>query len=467
MTEENFTYRTSQMMLRNQFPGEGPFKIPVIPKSEFSDDEFRDLRLIGFDRTRIEDENNLNWMVHFFLYDYKFERVWKEPDRDIERLRRYRAVLTPDFSMYLEMNPTIQLYNTFRNRWCGAYFQSKGLRVIPTVNWGDENTFDFCFLGVPKGSTVAVSTYMVSEHGNRCDQKEFFMKGYNEMLRRIEPERIVCYNTPFPEMTGNIVFVDYELSSWKYQGQCNEDSVSPYAKYISGDLPLPENCGIVIKQGYIMRDCVEKGSGSAYGGKWRPNPKKPYDSRFIGQPGEIKRTEMADGTIYETKIGSGGRAEMERHYTDHDRGHSGHTNPHDHMIDWSPDDGHPIPGPPINYPNGDIPEFKTKNGAFVMKNDLSVQSGNVLFVPDGTMNFDSISEFKQSLCWGMEAEFVWNGKHYGVVRYGINNKITIYECGKPKTDIVCENADEALEFMAGNDRLRDIITKVHVISRTI
>ncbi len=57
-------------------------------------------------------------MVHFFLYDYRFERVWKNPDSDLERLSRYRAVLSPDFSMYLEMAPVMQLYNTFRNRWC-------------------------------------------------------------------------------------------------------------------------------------------------------------------------------------------------------------------------------------------------------------------------------------------------------------------------------------------------------------
>ena len=36
------------------------------------------------------------------------------------------------------------------------------------------------------------------------------------MLRRIEPEKIICYNTPFPEMQGNIVPVDYERSSWRY-----------------------------------------------------------------------------------------------------------------------------------------------------------------------------------------------------------------------------------------------------------
>ena len=77
-------------------------------------------------------------MVHFFLYDYRFERVWKNPDNDM-------AVLSPDFSMYLEMAPVMQIYNVFRNRWCGAYWASKGIRVIPSVNWGDESRFDFCF----------------------------------------------------------------------------------------------------------------------------------------------------------------------------------------------------------------------------------------------------------------------------------------------------------------------------------
>ena len=101
MTEENYRYRTSQLLLRNQFEGSGAWKIPVIPKAEFDEEEFRGLRLIGFDKTKLEDERHLGRIVHFFLYDYKFERVWKEPDHDIEKLRRYRAVLSPDFSMYI------------------------------------------------------------------------------------------------------------------------------------------------------------------------------------------------------------------------------------------------------------------------------------------------------------------------------------------------------------------------------
>lgn len=125
--------------------------------------------------------------------------------------------------MYLEMTPVMQLYNVFRNRWCGAYWASKGIRVIPTINWGDESTFDFCFEGIERGSVVAVSTYMASEHSNRSDQKEWFMAGYNEMLRLIKPEKIICYNIPFPEMQGDIVYVDYERSSWRYMNYEHSD----------------------------------------------------------------------------------------------------------------------------------------------------------------------------------------------------------------------------------------------------
>ena len=169
MTEENYNYRTSQTLLRNQFPGKGKLQIPIIPKFEERPGDFDNLLLIGFDKTHLEDQNHLGRMVHFFLYDYRFERVWKNPDNDIEKLSRYRAVPSPDFSLYLEMAPVMQLYNVFRNRWCCLL----GIQRNPhTVNWGYESTFDFCFEGIEKGSIVAVSTYMASEHDNRKDQKE-------------------------------------------------------------------------------------------------------------------------------------------------------------------------------------------------------------------------------------------------------------------------------------------------------
>lgn len=40
---------------------------------------------------------------------------------------------------------------------------------------------------------------------------------------------------------------------------------------------------------------VSAGGSSACGGKWKPNPNKPTDSRYLGEPGEIKVTVMPNG----------------------------------------------------------------------------------------------------------------------------------------------------------------------------
>ena len=379
--------------------------------------------------------------------------MWEKLDTVLEKLRPYRAVLSPDFSMYLEMAPVLHLYNVFRNRWCGAYWASQGLRVVPTVNWGNETTFDFCFAGIEKGSVVAVSTYMASAHDNRCDQKEWFLTGYREMLRRIEPEKIICYHTPFPEMEGNIVYVDYERSSWRYLNTRQAFSKENLEDFLIGKTYRPESDRI---EAYMDVPAF-KGSGSAYGGKWRPNPNKPYDGRYIGVPGEIKRT-FKGGYWVDTKIGDDGRAIMERHYTDHNQPWA-HTNPHDHPIHWDNPAGYPDPQPAINYPNG-APEFKQWREVYNVKYTIS---------PDNTVEqnrFVGISDFKTCMKWHGEVEFMWNENLYSITPRS-NGKISISMAYREDTEKLCDTSDEVLEYMVGSDRLRDVITQVTVLDRSI
>ncbi len=360
--------------------------------------------------------------------------------------------------MYLEMPIPLKMYNTFRNRWCGAYLSSKGIDVVPTVNWGDEDTFDFCFDGIEKGSTVAVSTYMVSEHNNHADQKEFFMKGYNEMLRKIEPQNIICYNTPFPEMQGNIIYVDYELSSWKHLNDDKEYKPSPYVKYICGLEPWPEDCDIIRKSyGYVIPNSW-KGMGSAYGGNWIP--KKEDDKRFIGKPGTIKETRRstsAGGYDRKTKIGLDGRATIERHYTDHGFPKR-HTDPHDHEVIWDADAGFPHLGPTINYPDG-VPEFKNFDGVVNMSNTRNLEER---FEED---RFKTISDFKWCMKRGGEVEFEWNNRYYSITHP--DGLIYIGEEYKEETAKEYKTVDEALEHVIDGQKLREIITQVKVWDRTI
>lgn len=196
MTSEEF--RTNPLLLRNQFERSGAFEIPLIHKEQVG---LENLALIGYDKLSSGKNDQI---VHFFLDDYKFEALWNNPAPRVERLSSFKAVLSPQFSIYSEMPIAIQIHNTFRNRWCGAYLQSKGLKVIPSVVWGEPDTFWFCFDGIEKNSTVAVSTIGVR------NEKELFMSGYKELLRRIEPTNIICYGKPFDEMEGNIIYASYE-----------------------------------------------------------------------------------------------------------------------------------------------------------------------------------------------------------------------------------------------------------------
>lgn len=78
----------------------------------------------------------------------------------MEKLNQYYALLTPEFSIYDDMPLARQIDSVFRNRWCGAFWQKNGMKVIPTINWGKKSTYDFCFDGIENGSIVAVSTYL-------------------------------------------------------------------------------------------------------------------------------------------------------------------------------------------------------------------------------------------------------------------------------------------------------------------
>ena len=128
--------------------------------------------------------------VHFFLDDYQFERIWQRPDFYIEKLTDFDCVLTPDFSLYLDMPIAMQVWNIYRSRLIGQIMQDYGITVIPTVSWAYKSSFGFCFDGLPKNATLAVSTIGVKQ-----DKEQFriWVDGMDEMIKRLTPKRIVVY----------------------------------------------------------------------------------------------------------------------------------------------------------------------------------------------------------------------------------------------------------------------------------
>ena len=194
------TFRNDPLFLRNEFETEGKWGFPIIKKQQL---DVNDIELISCSDVSKKDDRNLHKGVHFFVDDFRFETIYDHPEKALERYGKYRFLLTPDYSLYAEMDPWRQIESVGKARWVGAKWQANGKIVIPTVSWGLARSFEFCFDGIQKNSIVAVG--MIGCKRNKAD----FLKGYYQMLTKIEPEAIICLGDPFDEMDGNIIPVDY------------------------------------------------------------------------------------------------------------------------------------------------------------------------------------------------------------------------------------------------------------------
>ena len=175
-------------------------------------------RLISFQKclsTRHKDA-----YVHFYSFDQTFRRLLVNAPKYVEVLRSFEGVITPDPSITIGQSKCLQETNVYFNRAVGLYLQMHGVPVIPNVRWGDETTFSFCFLGVPKHSIVSVGT-----HGCMKDRelRRAFKIGLEVMLERLEPTDVIVYGAmpddvfgPYKDMTRFHRFPsEFELSHGK------------------------------------------------------------------------------------------------------------------------------------------------------------------------------------------------------------------------------------------------------------
>lgn len=167
----------------DQFHTEGFYQMPIIDPVEHIPAD-----LIGFNYALTAPDKASG--IHFYIDDYQFERVWNQPLFYLEKLAEFDCMLTPDFSLYTEMPIAMKIWNIYRSRLIGQMAQRLGITVIPTVSWCEEETFKFCFDGLPKRSTLSISTIGVKQ-----DDYNFSLwkDGVDEMIRRLKPRTLLIY----------------------------------------------------------------------------------------------------------------------------------------------------------------------------------------------------------------------------------------------------------------------------------
>lgn len=161
-------------------------------------------------RYRIRDQSIdfADGAVHFFIDDRRFEVAYNKPLRVLKTVQAYGMAFTPDFSVFIGMPRALQIYNIYRSRWVGAYWQHNGLTVVPTITWGDESTYDFCYLGIEKGSTVALSSVGAGD-------EDTFSPGYREMVARLDPRQVLIFGSLPDDLQSLVEYTSYPSDKWK------------------------------------------------------------------------------------------------------------------------------------------------------------------------------------------------------------------------------------------------------------
>ncbi len=156
-------------------------------------------RLIPFSKAMERTNTDFDRWVMFYEHDKKFERLWNKPRAYLDKLKRFRGIISPDFSLYRNMPLVMQEWNTYRGRALAHWLQENGIEVIPNVRFNDERTYEFCFDGIERNKTIAVGT-----HGciKRIEDRELFKLGLRETVERLSPKNIIVYGAAPDDIFG-------------------------------------------------------------------------------------------------------------------------------------------------------------------------------------------------------------------------------------------------------------------------
>lgn len=141
-------------------------------------------------------------IVHFFEYDYVIERLWNCPKRYLRMLKRFKAVIGPDFSVECSLPDEVNEWDLFLNRALSYIMQCYGITVIPNLSVCPVKYYDKVFDCLEPGGIYAISN--VRAVGDYFSIHEYY-KFVREAVRRLHPEALIIYGNKM-SVTGVKVY---------------------------------------------------------------------------------------------------------------------------------------------------------------------------------------------------------------------------------------------------------------------
>ncbi len=195
-----------------------------IPKDQITWDEAKNIHRKHISKK--ERDYFVDVYINWYIDDYKFDSyhgIWHNYNSALNIIRHFAGVITPDFSTYQDFPYPIKIKATYKMRAFGYWLGKQGINVINNVRWGTEESFDYCFEGIPENSIVSIGT--VGGGPRKLIDRGRFEIGLNKMIEILHPHTILVYGsangTCFDELRKHgITIVSYQSRTAKvYEGR--------------------------------------------------------------------------------------------------------------------------------------------------------------------------------------------------------------------------------------------------------
>lgn len=186
----------------SDMPISGRYDMPVVKGIIIKHPE-RGLKTVAFDECHLIPKNQRkNYIVHFFIYDYKFERIWTYINKYTDYLKQFKGVISPDFSQYIDMPRAMQIWNLYRCNFMAYWWQSHGIPVIYNACWSDKKSLKYTWDGAPRNSCICVTSkgcYFEDKRHTKLDtivqQNSRFKTGFESAIENLHPKQVLWMGT--------------------------------------------------------------------------------------------------------------------------------------------------------------------------------------------------------------------------------------------------------------------------------
>jgi hypothetical protein len=190
-----------------------PFSTPLPVQAPYCGET--PTRLVPFNEAYANKDYNCT--VHFFIDDFLFIRVLRNPKKYLDFFKKCHSVIGTDLSQYADMSAEDRYFCAYINSAFTAYLQRNGVNMISNVTWSLPDSYAYSWTSIPRHSVIAINCKGILKHDL---SKYLWYRGYEEAVSTLQPSLIVRYGTKMPgEYTSISIYFENERLKYMRYGR--------------------------------------------------------------------------------------------------------------------------------------------------------------------------------------------------------------------------------------------------------